>query len=85
MADPRDRIIRASEVAQYVFCAQAWWLGSVEGHPSANRQELAAGEATHARHGWGVRASLALRRLAYGVLGLAVVVGVWWLVSLIVG
>ena len=85
MADSQDRIIRASEIGQYVFCAQAWWLGSVEGHPPANRQKLAAGEAIHTRHGWGVRAALALRRLAYGVLGLAAVVGVVWLVSLLGG
>ena len=85
MADARDRVIRASEIGQYTFCAQAWWLGSVEGQPSANRQELAAGEATHTRHGWGVRASLALRRLAYAVLVLAVVVGLIWLVSWLVG
>lgn len=85
MADSQEHIIRASEIAQYVFCAQAWWLGSVEGHPSANRQELAAGEATHTRHGWGVRVSLVLRRLAYGVLVLAVVVGLIWLVSWLVG
>ena len=73
MADVRDRVIRASEIGQYIFCAQAWWLASVEGRPPANRRDLAAGEATHTRHGWGVRASLALRRLAYGVLVLAAV------------
>jgi hypothetical protein len=81
MAEARDRVIRASEIGQYTF----WWLGSVEGRPSANRQELTAGEAAHTRHGWGVRASLALRRLAYAVLVLAMVVGLMWLVSRLVG
>lgn len=81
MVDIHDRIIRAGEIGQYVFCARAWWLGSVEGHPSANRQELAAGEMAHTRHGRKVRTALVLRRLAYGVLGLAVVVGLIWLVS----
>ncbi len=85
MADACNRIIRASEIAQYVFCAQAWWLGSVEGYPPANRQELAAGEMAHTRHGWGVRTALVLRRLAYGVLALAIVVGVMWLISWLVG
>lgn len=85
MADAQDRIIRASEIGQYVFCAQAWWLGSVEGRPSANRQELAAGEMSHIRHGWGVRTAFTLRRLAYGVLGLAMVVGMVWVVSWLVG
>ncbi len=81
MADARERVIRASEIGQYTFCAQAWWLGSVEGRPPANRQELAAGEAMHIRHGLGVRGALALRRLAYVVLVLAAVVGVVWVVS----
>jgi len=84
MADPRERIIRASEIGQYVFCAQAWWLGSVEGHPPANQQELAAGEMAHSRHGWRVRTALVLRRLAYGVLVLAGMVGLVWLVSWLV-
>ncbi|HIE38919.1 MAG TPA: hypothetical protein EYH30_03730 [Anaerolineales bacterium] len=66
-----DRIIRASEVGRYVFCAHAWWLGSVEGIPSAHRREMAAGEATHRRHGRRVRASATLARLAYLLLALA--------------
>lgn len=69
----RKRVIRASEIGQYAYCARAWWLGSVEGLPSAHREAMEAGEATHRRHGRRVRTSLALRRLAYGVLALAVV------------
>jgi hypothetical protein len=42
---------------------------------------MALGEDVHLRHGQGVRASVALARLAYGVLLLAVVVGVVWFVS----
>jgi hypothetical protein len=75
------RIIRASEIGQYAYCAHAWWMGSVEGLPSGHQREMAAGEATHQRHGQGVRTSLGLARLAYAVLLLAVVVGVVWLVS----
>jgi CRISPR/Cas system-associated exonuclease Cas4 (RecB family) len=76
-----SRIIRASEIGQYAYCARAWWLGSVEGLPSSHQREMAAGETIHQRHGRGVRTSLALARLAYGVLLLAVVIGVVWLVS----
>ncbi|MBN1976313.1 MAG: hypothetical protein JW918_02830 [Anaerolineae bacterium] len=79
------RIIRASEIGQYAYCAHAWWLESVERLPSGHQRELAAGEATHQRHGRDVRTSLGLARLAYAVLLLAVVVGVVWLVSLLVG
>jgi len=69
-----ERIVRASEVGQYAFCARAWWLGSVEGRPSAHRREMAAGEAAHRRHGQQVRVSAALARLAYLLLALAAVV-----------
>jgi len=80
-----NRIIRASEIGQYAYCAHAWWLGNVEGLPSGHQREMAAGEATHQRHGKGVRTSLALTRMAYAVLLLAVVIGVVWLVSSLVG
>ena len=76
-----DRIIRASEIGRYAYCARAWWLGSVRGLPSDHQREMALGEDVHLRHGQGVRASAALARLAYGVLLLAVVVGVVWLVG----
>ena len=46
-----DRIIRASEIGQYDFCAKAWWLHSVEGIPSVNVREMQAGTEAHARHG----------------------------------
>ncbi len=85
MNEQHDRVIRASEIGRYVYCARAWWLGSVQGLPSAHEREMAAGEAAHRRHGRGVRASLWLSRLAYGVLLLAAVVGVVWLVSWLVG
>ena len=80
-ASDQNRIIRASEIGQYAYCAHAWWLGSVEGLPSGHQWEMAAGEATHQRHGRSVRTSLGLARLAYAVLLLAVVVGIAWLVS----
>lgn len=69
-----EQVIRASELAQYAFCAHAWWLGAVEGRPSAHQRELKAGEVTHRRHGRKVRASVALTRLAYLLLALAVLV-----------
>ena len=80
-----DRIIRASEIGRYAYCARAWWLGSVRGLPSDHRREMALGEDVHLRHGQGVRASIALSRLAYGVLLLAVVVGVVWFVGGLAG
>jgi hypothetical protein len=75
------RVIRASEIGRYAYCAHAWWLGSVRGVPSSHRQEMAAGEAAHRRHGQGVRASLWLSRLAYTVLFVAAAVGALWLIG----
>jgi hypothetical protein len=68
-----DRIIRASELGQYAFCAQAWWLGSVEGAPSANVREMDAGASAHEQHGRTVQLAVWLRRtgmvcLALGLL-----------------
>jgi hypothetical protein len=80
-----DRIIRASEIGRYAYCAHAWWLGSVQGLPSDHQREMALGENVHLRHGQGVRASAVLSRLAHGVLLLAVVVGVVWFVSSLAG
>ncbi|MEE8391809.1 MAG: hypothetical protein V3S14_13575 [Anaerolineae bacterium] len=80
MSEQRDRVIRASEIGQYVYCAQAWWLGSVEGLPSSRQREMAAGEVLHRRHGRGVKSLLWLNRLAYVALLLAAVIGIVWLV-----
>ena len=88
MADPwtnDQRVIRASEIGQYVYCARAWWLGSVEGVPSAHHQEMAAGTLAHLRHGQVVRTSQVLRRLAYATLLLAAMVGIVWWVSGLLG
>ena len=74
--DESDRILRASELGQYSFCAKAWWLGSVEGVPSANVREMDAGASAHERHGQAVQLSSWLGRVGRVclVLGLFVLV-----------
>jgi hypothetical protein len=59
-----NRIIRASDLAQYSYCARAWWLGSVMGAPSVNVREMQQGEAAHQQHGRQVWWSSALIVLA---------------------
>ena len=59
-----SRVIRASEIGQYKYCARAWWLGSVMNVPSANVREMAQGEAMHKQHGQTVWWAGALRVLA---------------------
>jgi hypothetical protein len=58
------RVIRASEIGEYVFCHRAWWLRHTRGLASANVRELAAGTALHAGHGRRVAVAGALRGLA---------------------
>ena len=69
-----DRVIRASEIGQYDFCAKAWWLGSVEGVEPSNVGELQAGTAAHAEHGRQVRRAAQLQLAAYILVGLGVIV-----------
>jgi len=76
MKGKEDRVIRASEVGLYVYCARAWWLGQVEGYRPVNQAALEAGEAAHQAHGRAVAGYHRLRRAGYALLGLALLVGV---------
>ena len=69
-----DRVIRASEIGQYDFCAKAWWLGSVEGVQPSNVRELQAGTAAHAEHGRQVRRAAQMQLAAIVLVGLGVIV-----------
>jgi len=68
------RVIRASEIGEYVFCHRAWWLHHIQGHASANVQELAAGTAAHAGHGRLVGIASAMRMLAVLLVVVAILV-----------
>lgn len=82
--DERDRVIRASEVGAYSYCAHAWWLGSVKGMPPEDIHRLQSGWAAHERHGQRLILSTALARLSYLLLILAAIAGLGWLVSTLV-
>ena len=69
-----DRVIRASEIGQYDFCAKAWWLGSIEGVQPSNIRELQAGTAAHAQHGQQVQRAAQLQTAALVLVGLGVIV-----------
>ena len=57
------RIIRASEVGSYLFCARAWWY-RLQGVESSNQAEMNAGTELHRQHGRTVIASGLTRILA---------------------
>jgi hypothetical protein len=61
---PRTRRVTASQVGQYAFCAQAWWLATVEKRDPAHQARLDAGQVAHERHGWDVALARTGKRLA---------------------
>jgi hypothetical protein len=77
------KLIRASEIGEYVFCARAWWL-RVEGVEAGGWSEARErGIAWHTAHGRGVRSARLLRRLAGLATALAtilalVIFALWW-------
>lgn len=74
------RVVRASELGEYLYCRRAWWLHQVRGYASSKGQRLAEGTAAHAGHGRQVGLAAALRVLAV----LLFIVAVWLLVAPVV-
>ena len=60
----RGKLIRASEIGEYVFCARAWRLRAGGVEPSSGHAARAAGTDWHREHGRGVASARRLRRLA---------------------
>jgi hypothetical protein len=85
MTNQTDRVIRASEVGSYVYCARAWWLGAVEGMAPQDTRRLESGSATHEGHGRRVLFAGAMTRLSHLLLVLAGLVGAIWLMSGLAG
>ena len=83
MMGERRKLIRASEVGEYIFCARAWRM-RLDGHePTAGRDAREAGTAWHLGHGKSVRRARRLQLIAASAGLLAVVIAVlillnWW-------
>jgi hypothetical protein len=74
-----DRVIRASEIGQYDFCARAWWLNVVQGVPSENVREMQLGTQAHERHGQQVSRAGLMQQVAVvlviaGIVMLAIMI-----------
>ena len=76
--DMSDRIIRASEIGQYLFCAKAWHLGVNEGVTPSNVRDLEAGTWAHARHGRTVAVAGLAQRAAVGLLVIGIALAAFW-------
>jgi len=76
-----DKLIKASEIGEYVYCNRAWWLRRNYDVRPQNVRELKAGTVYHEKHGGQVRQAALIKRLALVFLFLAVSVLVFWVLS----
>ncbi len=67
-----DEWIKASELADYVYCRRAWWLRRVNGLASENLREMQAGQIYHRQHGQLVKKAVWAQRAVYVLVFLAV-------------
>ena len=68
-----NRIIRASEIGEYVFCHRAWWLHHVQGLESANIAQMEAGTVKHVEHGRAVQRADTMHRAAIMLFAIAII------------
>ncbi len=73
-----SRIIRASEINLYMYCAKAWWLGAIEGVKPGNVRELSRGSIAHARHGRAAAAAGLAQRAGVGLLLIGGLLAFFW-------
>ncbi len=73
-------VIKASEIAEYVYCGRAWWLRVEVGYTPLAIDRQARGTRYHAQHGATVAGAERARRIALGLLFLAVSAFVFWLI-----
>ena len=81
----QEPVVRASELSQYAFCARAWWLGRVKGYRSTNMGAMRQGTERHRSHGRTVERYHLWQRVAVGLIGVAGVLLVLWLLLSLMG
>lgn len=79
----KQKLIKASEIGEYVFCARAWRLRMDGYEPTSGHQARRAGTEWHLKHGRTLRRARRLRLIATYSGLLAIIVAVllfllWW-------
>lgn len=75
------RVIKASEIGEYVYCRRAWWLHHLHDVPSANVAAMRQGTRAHARHGTRVTLASLMMVGAYILLASALFGALLWFVA----
>lgn len=60
--------VKASEIAEYIYCSRAWHLRHQRGETTGNVRQLENGSFHHQKHGHKVQNSIWLERAAYLLL-----------------
>ena len=68
----KERVIKASEINQYVFCPRAWWWREIEGIEPEDVEQLLEGAEFHRRYSGRVIFLEKLRAWAWALLIAAV-------------
>ncbi|MCI0399332.1 MAG: hypothetical protein L0332_25555 [Chloroflexi bacterium] len=78
-----ERVIQASEIAEYVYCRRAWWLRRTIGAEAPQVEEMTAGTAYHRAHGAAVDRANVVQQTALVLVFLAVGILVFWLIQVL--
>lgn len=78
------RLIRASEIGEYVFCRRAWWLHRVQGLESAHHPQMEKGIVQHREHGRAVQRADILTRAAIVLAVLAIFLAAMVLLAMLI-
>jgi hypothetical protein len=70
LRDKKIPLIAASEVADFAYCERAWYLKRIGAEPEG--EQLADGNAFHARHGETVEGASTMRQAAIVCILLAI-------------
>ena len=76
------KTVRASEIGTYQFCHRAWWYQQ-QGYEPDNKVDMAVGTEVHEKHGRVVLTSNCVQLVAYGLLLLAILMAVIWIIQMI--